>query len=90
MNIQPILYSSAVILLLISIVTSFHLIPSLFFLAIVLITIVHYIFSAVKISNIFNDATAMYLVIIYFIRGIAWTLGGVTSLIQTGLTRVRG
>jgi len=86
MNIQPILYGVAAILLLISIVTNFHLIPSLIFLALVLVTTLHYIFSAARISIIFHDPTAMYLIIIYFTRAFAWTLGGAASLIHTALT----
>ena len=86
MNIQPILYGVAAILLLISIVTNFHLIPSLIFLALVLVTTLHYIFSAARISIIFHDPSAMYLIIIYFTRAVAWTLGGAASLIHTALT----
>ncbi|MCW4015410.1 MAG: glycosyltransferase [Candidatus Bathyarchaeota archaeon] len=87
MNVQPILCGVAGILLLVSVVTGFHWIPSLMFLAIVLATTLHYVLSAVKISYIFHDPTAMYLVVIYFTRALGWTLGGTTSLIQTALTR---
>jgi len=86
MNIQPIVYGIAAILLLISVVTNFHLIPSLIFLSLVTITTLHYIFSAARISIIFHDPTAMYLIVIYFTRAVAWTLGGATSLIHTALT----
>jgi len=86
MNIQPILYAVAALLLLISAATSFNLIPSLIFLALVLVTTLHYILSAAKISIIFHDPSAMYLIVIYFTRAFAWTLGGATSLIHTALT----
>ena len=86
MNIQPILYGVAAIFLLISVVTSFHLVPSLIFLFLVTITLLHYTVSAAKISYIFHDTSAMYLIVIYFTRAFAWTLGGATSLIQTALT----
>ena len=86
MNIQPILYGVAAILLVISVVTNFNLIPSSIFLAIVTITALHYIVSAARISYIFHDPTAMYLIVIYFARAFAWTLGGTTSLIDTALT----
>lgn len=85
MNTQPILYVVAFVLLLISIFTGFHLIPSLSFLAIVTVTALHYVVSAARISISFSDASAMYLVIIYFTRAFAWTVGGATSLIQTML-----
>jgi len=86
MNIQPILYAVAFVLLIVSVVTGFHLIPSTIFLALALITTLHYVFSAAKISVIFHDASAMYLIVIYFTRAVAWTLGGATSLIRTALT----
>ncbi len=87
MNIQPILYGVAVIFLVISLVTNFLLIPSLIFLSIVIVTAIHYTISAVKISYIFHDVSAIYLIVIYFTRAIAWTIGGATSLIQTALKR---
>ena len=86
MNIQPILYGIAAIILVTSIVTNFNIIPSSIFLAIVTITILHYTVSAARISSIFHDPTAMYLIIIYFTRAVAWTIGGTTSLIHTALT----
>jgi cellulose synthase/poly-beta-1,6-N-acetylglucosamine synthase-like glycosyltransferase len=86
MNIQPILYSVAAVLLLISVATGFHLIPSVIFLALVAITALQYVFSAARISIIFHDPSAMYLIVIYFTRAVAWTLGGATSLIHTALT----
>jgi cellulose synthase/poly-beta-1,6-N-acetylglucosamine synthase-like glycosyltransferase len=86
MNIQPILYGVTAIFLLISLITNFHLIPSLIFFSLVTITTIHYIASAARISYIFRDVTAMYLIVIYFIRAVAWTLGGATSLIHTAVT----
>ena len=90
MNLQPILYVVASILFLVSLVTSFHWIPSLLFISIVLITTLHYVVSAAKISVIYKDASAMYLIVIYFTRAIAWTLGGATSFIHDCLTRDKG
>ena len=87
MNIQPILYGIAAIFLIISVVTGFNIFPSAIFLAIVILTLLQYTFSAVKISYIFHDIAAMYLVVIYFTRALGWTLGGTTSLIQTALSR---
>ncbi len=86
MNLQPILYGVAAILLLISVVTNFHMIPSLIFLSLVIITTLHYTVSAARISYIYQDPSAMYLIIIYFTRAFAWTIGGATSLIHTALT----
>jgi len=86
MNAQPILYAVAAVLLLISVAMGFNPVPSLIFLALVTVTILHYIISAVRISIAFDDFSAMYLIVIYFTRAIAWTLGGAISLIQTALT----
>ena len=86
MNIQPILYVVAAIFLVTSVITNFHLIPSLIFLSLVIITTLHYTYSAARISYIFHDPSAMFLIVIYFTRAVAWTLGGGTSLIHTALT----
>jgi cellulose synthase/poly-beta-1,6-N-acetylglucosamine synthase-like glycosyltransferase len=86
MNIQPILYAAAAVLLIISVVTGFNPVPSLILLALVAVITLHYIVSAVRISVAFHDFSAMYLIVIYFTRAIAWTLGGATSLIQTALS----
>ena len=86
MNIQPIIYGVSALFLLISVATNFNLIPSLIFSLIVVITLLQYAISAARISYIFRDLSAMYLIIIYFTRAIAWTLGGIISVIQTAIT----
>jgi cellulose synthase/poly-beta-1,6-N-acetylglucosamine synthase-like glycosyltransferase len=83
MNIQPILYIIAVVFLILSIVTNFHLVAMSVFLALVIIVVIQYIFSSARISYIFHDPSAMFTTIIYFTRAVAWTLGGATSLVQT-------
>jgi hypothetical protein len=90
MNIQPLVYGIAAILLIISAITFFHLVPSLTFLSIAIVTTTIYTYSAAKIAYIFHDPSAMYLIVIYFTRAIAWTLGGTTSIIRTALTRQKG
>jgi glycosyltransferase involved in cell wall biosynthesis len=86
MNAQPILYGIAGILLIISTISGFHWIPSFAFFAIVVVTLLQYVVSAVRISLIYKDWSAMCLVVIYFVRALGWTLGAVTSLIQTAVT----
>ena len=86
MNIQPILYGVAAIFLVTSVVTNFNFIPWSIFLALVIVTTLHYTVSAARISYIYHDPSAMYLIVIYFTRAVAWTLGGATSLIHTALT----
>jgi cellulose synthase/poly-beta-1,6-N-acetylglucosamine synthase-like glycosyltransferase len=90
MNLQPILYVVAFVFLILNVVTLFNIVSLSFFMAIVIIITFHYAISAVRISSIFHDASAMYLIIIYFTRAIAWTLGGTISLIKTTLTRGEG
>ena len=87
MNIQPILYGITTIFLLASIITSLNIIPTAIFLSLITIIMLQYTISAVRISYIFNDSSAIYLIIIYLVRAIAWTLGGTTSLIQTALRK---
>jgi len=87
MNIQPIWYGIATIFLLVSIITSLNIIPTAIFLSLITIIMLQYTISAVRISYMFNDPSAIYLIIIYLIRAIAWTLGGTTSLIQTALRK---
>jgi cellulose synthase/poly-beta-1,6-N-acetylglucosamine synthase-like glycosyltransferase len=87
MNIQPLIYGIATILLIISVITFFHIIPFLILLSIVVVTAAIYTYSAAKISYIYHDASAMYLIVIYFTRAIAWTLGVTTSIIRTALTK---
>ena len=87
MNIQPIWYGIATIFLLVSIITSLNIIPTAIFLSLITIIMLQYTISAVRISYMFNDPSAIYLIIIYLVRAIAWTLGGTTSLIQTALRK---
>jgi len=86
MNAQPLLYGIAGILLIISLVSGFHWIPYFVLLGIVAVTLLQYVFSAAKISLIYHDWSAIYLVVIYFVRALGWTLGAITSLIQTAVT----
>ena len=87
MNIQPIWYGIATIFLLVIIITSLNIIPTAIFLSLITIIMLQYTISAVRISYMFNDPSAIYLIIIYLVRAIAWTLGGTTSLIQTALRK---
>lgn len=86
MNVQPIIYGIAAFLFLINLGTNFSFLPLLMFSSIVIITLMQYVISAARISYIFQDFSAMYLIVIYFTRALAWTMGGIFSLIQTVLT----
>ncbi|MBN1245308.1 glycosyltransferase [Candidatus Bathyarchaeota archaeon] len=81
MNIQPILMLA---------VTAFFLLGlpevlrplwyvSAFLLAVIF---VYYVFSAAKLAVKFKDATAMLLVVLYFVRALAWFTGAVITTVR--------
>jgi cellulose synthase/poly-beta-1,6-N-acetylglucosamine synthase-like glycosyltransferase len=81
MNIQPIL--------LLTIIASFLLgtLPSLrllwyFAAGLALLIFAYYLFCAVKISVKFKDKSAMRLVVLYFVRSIAWFVGAVITSVK--------
>ena len=83
MNIQPILLLIALASAILGLIfenTRSLLYVSVFILAFL---IAYYIFCAVKISAFFKDFTAMLLVIVYFVRAVAWTLGGAVTVFDT-------
>lgn len=41
-----------------------------------------FLFHAVKIACIFQDAGALMLIAVYFVRAVAWTLGGFASILE--------
>ncbi len=45
--------------------------------------IAYYIFYTIKISAFYKDFTAILLVIVYFVRAAAWTLGGAVAVFDT-------
>ncbi len=90
MNVQPILYVAAAAFLIGSLLTNFNPVVSLALLSIALLVTLQYTYSAAKISFIFHDASAMFLIVLYFTRAFAWTLGGVTSFISSTFKREEG
>lgn len=89
MNAQPIVYAIGALLLLTSVITFFHPIPSLMFLALLAATTLNYTLAAANIAHFFHDPSALFIVAIYFTRATAWTIGGATSFIRTSLTKER-
>jgi len=81
MNIQPVLYVAAAISLVVSLIANFNLVWLGIFLSLAFLIMAQYILSAAKISLIFHDLSAMFLIVLYPIRAFAWTLGGVTSFV---------
>jgi cellulose synthase/poly-beta-1,6-N-acetylglucosamine synthase-like glycosyltransferase len=87
MNIQPVLYIVAAILLVVSLIANFNQVGLWISLSIAFLITLQYMLSAAKISLIFHDLSAMFLIVLYLTRAFAWTLGGVTSFVGSVFTR---
>lgn len=81
MNIQPVLLLSAFTLFILGVVPVLRLLwigSGLIILAMLL----YFIYSAVKISVKFHDWEALRLIVLYFIRSIAWFVGAVNTTLR--------
>ena len=87
MNIQPVLYIVAAISLVVSLIANFNQVGLWISLSIAFLITLQYMLSAAKISLIFHDLSAMFLIVLYLTRAFAWTLGGVTSFVGSVFTR---
>jgi len=87
MNIQPVLYIVAAISLVVSLIANFNQVGLCISLSIAFLITLQYMLSAAKISLIFHDLSAMFLIVLYLTRAFAWTLGGVTSFVGSVFTR---
>jgi len=77
MNIQPLLLLSAAILFLLGLVPPLRLLwigPPTILIGMLL----YFTYSALKISHRFHDWTAMRLIVLYFVRSVAWFNGAIT------------
>jgi cellulose synthase/poly-beta-1,6-N-acetylglucosamine synthase-like glycosyltransferase len=88
MNIQPLLYSLAAASLVFGFIPPFTIIGQALFFSLATVITAYYLFSAARISVKYNDASAMFLFVIYFVRTIAWTLGALGSVLRSLLTKV--
>ncbi|MEM3378033.1 MAG: glycosyltransferase [Candidatus Bathyarchaeia archaeon] len=81
MNMQPFLLLAAIAFLLLGIITMLRplWLASAFLFTLMLI---YYVISAVKLSIKFKDATAMLLVVLYFVRAFAWFSGAVITTLN--------
>jgi cellulose synthase/poly-beta-1,6-N-acetylglucosamine synthase-like glycosyltransferase len=81
MNIQPALILTAIVSFLLGFIGILRLLwyCSAFIL---LIIFVYYFFSAAKLSVKYKDAVAMLMVVLYFVRAIAWLTGGVITAVR--------
>lgn len=87
MNIQPILYVVAAISLLASLIPYLNQVGTWVFISLAIFITLQYVYSSVRISLMFHDFSAMFLIVLYFVRAIAWTLGGTTSFVSSLFTR---
>jgi cellulose synthase/poly-beta-1,6-N-acetylglucosamine synthase-like glycosyltransferase len=80
MNIQPIWFLATITSLLLGIVTRLHF---LWYLACVLLLtmFVYYVYSATKIAVEFKDKSAMRLILLYYVRSIAWFNGAIIATV---------
>ena len=81
MNIQPILLLAVVASFLLGIIPQVRLlwvVSGLILLAI----FVYFVYSAVKLSVKFNDWSAMALVVLYYVRSVAWFVGADSTTIR--------
>jgi len=81
MNIQPLLILAVISFFLLGLPELLRLLwyVSAFILAFIF---VYYVFSAVKLSIKFKDAAAMLMVVLYFVRSIAWFTGAVITTVR--------
>ena len=88
MNIQPILFVAAVVSLVVSVIPFITLMGFVLFLSLAAIMFGYYALSAARIALKYNDASALFLVVIYFARTVAWTLGALGSMAHSFLIKV--
>jgi cellulose synthase/poly-beta-1,6-N-acetylglucosamine synthase-like glycosyltransferase len=81
MNIQPILLLAVVVSFLLGIIPQIRLLWVVSGL-ILLSVFVYFVYSAVKLSVKFSDWSAMRLVVLYYVRSVAWFVGAVSTTIR--------
>lgn len=81
MNIQPILLLATLALFLLGIIPLLRLLWAGSGL-ILLAMFVYFVYSTVKISAKFHDWSAMRLVVLYFVRSVAWFVGAVSTTLR--------
>ena len=81
MNIQPLLFLAMTSFFLLGIIP---LLRPLWYVSALLLAFifVYYVFSAAKLAVKFKDSTAMLLVVLYFVRSLAWFTGAVITTVK--------
>jgi GT2 family glycosyltransferase len=81
MNIQPLLILAAIILFILGLSATLR--PLWYASALILaLAFVYYVYSAVKLSIKFKDRAAMLLVVLYFVRALAWLTGAAITTVR--------
>jgi len=81
MNIQPFLVLAAIVFFIFGLP---EVLRSLWYISasILVLMFIYYLVTAVKLSVKFKDSTAMLLIVLYFIRSLAWFVGAVITTIR--------
>lgn len=79
MNIQPILLLAVIACFILGIL---EVLRPLWYVSglILLVMFVYFVYSAVKIAVKFHDSTALRLVVLYYVRSVAWFVGGANTV----------
>ncbi len=88
MNIQPSLLLAAAVFFILGLLPTLGSVWGLSGLILAAV-FVYYVYSAAKVSVRFRDKTAMLLVILYFVRAVAWMSGATVTVIGQYVTRRR-
>jgi len=81
MNIQPFLILAVIVFILLGMPEALR--PLWYISASILVLMfIYYIISAVRLSIKFKDATAMLMIVLYFVRALAWFSGAVVTTIR--------
>jgi cellulose synthase/poly-beta-1,6-N-acetylglucosamine synthase-like glycosyltransferase len=80
MNIQPVWLLAAITIFLLGVVSRLHF---LWYLTSILLLVmfVYYVYSATKITVEFKDKSAMRLILLYYVRSIAWFNGAIITTV---------
>lgn len=81
MNIQPLLLFVAFTSAILGFMSEIRF-PLYFSALIIAFLMTYYVISAVKVSAYFKDFTCMLLIVVYFVRAVAWTLGGIFAVLK--------
>jgi cellulose synthase/poly-beta-1,6-N-acetylglucosamine synthase-like glycosyltransferase len=86
MNIQPALLLAVLVFFFVGLIPVLRLLWIISG-AILLAMMLYFVYSAAKLSARFKDKTAMRLVVLYFVRVVAWSVGAAKTTLNTAFRR---